>query len=97
MKMMHYLITVDRLHAYLMTNDKEDIKMVADKMLDFLKDETFIPLILATRLSTAIDMVRKIIISRHPEAERVMADATNFHCTIFTVQDPVHEHLMALH
>lgn len=107
-KLQHYLITIDltprpsHLHAYVMTNDKRYTTTVGEEMIEFA-EKTFgrlmLPIILCTLLDTGVDEVRKTLCERSPEVKKALADATDFHRTVWELptNDPWDARLMDLH
>lgn len=106
----HYLITItlqprpSRLHAYVMTNDERVPLQVAGRMVDEIErryglDSLLLPAVLQTHLDKSADEVRTKLGERLPEAKALMAEATDFHCSMWEmpIDDPWDESLMALH
>jgi len=107
--MKHLLLTIDvppygSLHGYLMTvNDRRDIEIASDKMLNVAKKEMGIdplPIILCTDLDEeGKTIVRDIVTEVSQEAAELFKKADHFHFTAFYVSSKSNDHkkLMDLH
>jgi len=97
----HYLISIDNIHAYLVTNDKHDIERTADRMVTILENANvkFLPIVLATHLTTGSDFVRALLRRESPEVKQKLDARKGFHLTVFALspEHPSHAKLMALH
>jgi hypothetical protein len=102
----HYLLTLElrsqmRMHCYLMCDDKRYVESIINQMVDKAKELGFQPfgIGLATKLSTGIDLVRKIVGERSSEAKHCIETATDFHFSMWLerANDPDDKRLMALH
>lgn len=103
----HYLLTIPlegaNFHAYLMTNDRRQVRAAANQMLDIIEKQGLpmqMPVILETKLSTGADIVRSIVKAHMPEAAKCLAEATDFHLTAFVMSaydNPDNDRLMELH
>ena len=100
----HYLITMPlaatHLHAYLMAPNKRYLAPVIEQMSEIAEGAGgYLPIILATTLSTDVDTIREIISKRSEEARQHLETADDYHLTIFMMpkDDPDDIRLMKLH
>lgn len=106
-KVEHYLLTIPlegaNFHAYVMTNDLRQVRAAANRMLEIIEEQKLpmqMPVILETKLSTGVEIVRDIVKAHMPEAAKCLAEATDFHCTAFVMREydnPDNATLMELH
>ena len=107
-KIEHYLITLDlcpapyRMHSYLMTNDRECVAAVVNKMCNAAESEGFkimLPVILQTKLADGVTPVREVVAKLNPKIKNLFATASDFHCSIFMLRAEIPEDkiLMDLH
>jgi hypothetical protein len=106
MKPKHYLISVDapplRLHAYLMTTDKDAPALVAARM-EAKAHELGLTLwpgvFLQTHLSTGVNLVREIFAEGNESVSKRLKTAKDFHLTILGMRpDSLNDkRLMELH
>jgi hypothetical protein len=103
----HYLISIPlgpnaNLHGYLMCKNRSATEQATNRMLYLIEQNNWpmpMPMILLTKLSTGLDLVRQIVAQSSDEAARVLNEATDFHFSCFAMPDthPDHERLMTLH
>lgn len=92
MSIEHYLLSLNvnpqmHMHCYLMSNDKRNIEEASNKMMDTVESTGFklpAPIVLITRLSTGVDLVRAIL-SMSESVRQNLETATDFHVSIWTM------------
>ena len=105
-KVEHYLLTLqiaanNYMHAYVVTDDKRQIEVVTEMMME--KAEAMkcrpLPMVLCTRLSTGVDLVRRIVSELDEEAKRLLEKPPDSHVTIFAMEanQADNKRLMELH
>jgi hypothetical protein len=88
----HYLLTITlpdgHLHGYVMTDDESVVPRVLDKMMMLAEmDGRFLPIILQTKLDDGANLVRTMISDLNPECKQALATATNFHLSIWFMEN----------
>lgn len=83
----HYLLTVDtnsqyRAHGYIMTDTKDQEKAI-NLIIDKIEELGLIafPIVLQTKLTKGVDIVRDIISKQNPKTKELLEKATVFHFT----------------
>jgi hypothetical protein len=101
----HFLLTIElagcHLHGYLMAPHKAYAASAIDKMMT-VAEETwpgFLPVILQTELSDGVELVREIVSRNSAKAGQLIAEATDFHFSVFVMPKGTHDDttLMQLH
>jgi hypothetical protein len=106
--MNHYLLTISvpgnhqHMHGYLMCNGSQNIiEGAISRMMDWMEGRgiRFLPVVLATTLTTGVNTVRKIARKQDKSVGPLLSQATNFHFTVWMMPDdhPDDRRLMKLH
>jgi len=105
----HYLLSLPLMqqdvvvHCYVMTNEKADMELIANKMMEVVEDihgRVMMPIMLCTPLeSSGIKAVRKIVCANSSDKGKTLREATDFHFTMFGTRrgNPDDTRLMSLH
>jgi N-acetylglucosamine-6-phosphate deacetylase len=103
----HYLLTmyvagVDvHVHGYLMCDDKRHVEAAADQMIEAAEGMglRMLPMVLATTLSTGVEIVREILGKISEEAKHNIESATDRHFSAWMMgaENPDDARLMELH
>ena len=106
--MKHYLISLPLgdaacAHCYLMTSDPGRLEGAADRLLREIENRlgpVRVPILMSTPLTPkGVRTVVKALQGMNPEADRLRAEATDFHVSMWVMasDDPRYDRLMALH
>lgn len=108
-KLKHYLLSLPMgsdffFHCYVMGNDRDLVERASAKMIDEIEKQigqVTVPLLAVTGplLPPTVRQVRRVLTTCYPDAIKMLAEATDFHCTIWGMSraHPDCEKLMKIH
>ena len=109
MKKHHHLLSMSLpdiggdMHCYLMSTHRADIQHATNKMMEVVEENfgsPMMPIVLCTELtSSGVKAVRNVIAGRSEEAKKLLAEATDYNISIWTMasNDFASLKLMGLH